>query len=113
MGEETNGKETENGVRYTFGLMPEEHLILPTFNKVLVKRDESPEKMGAIWVPEIAREQQPMSGTVVAVGPEAAYITPGDSVIFAQYSGSQIKVDKVMFTVLKDSDILVVLEDKN
>jgi len=112
MGEETNGKETENGVRYTFGLMPEEHLILPTFNKVVVKRDESPKKIGAIWVPEQAREQQPMSGKVVAVGPEAAYLTPGDDVIFGQYAGSQVKVDRENFTILKDTDVLVILEEK-
>jgi len=117
MGEKTSGREIGNGetgigVRYTFGLMPEDHLILPIFNKVVVRRDESPKKIGAIWVPEQAREQQPMSGKVVAVGPEAAYVTPGDDVIFGQYSGSQVKVDMENFTILKDTDVLVVLEDK-
>lgn len=105
-------RELGNGkVLLDQALMPSGRTILPTFDKVLVRKDEAPEKVGVIIVPPSYRDQQPVTtGTVVATGPETVYVTPGMYVVVSQYSGSNVKVDGVGYTVLREQDIHVVIE---
>jgi len=100
------GKE----VPYDEGMMPNGRVILPLFNKVLIRKDDAPEKKGVIWIPPTVRDSQPvLSGTIVAVGPDVKYLLPGDYVVFSQYSGSQIKVDGQTYTAMKEEDVHVII----
>lgn len=90
--------------------MPTGRLVLPLFDKVLVRRDEAPDKAGVIWIPPSVRDSQPvLSGTVVATGPEAKYVVPGDYVVFSQYAGSMVKVDGITYVAMKEVDIHTII----
>ena len=93
--------------------------IRPLYDRVLVKRLESEEKTaGGLFIPDTAKEK-PIEARVVAVGagkilddgsqrkPE---VKAGDRVLFAQYSGSEVKLDGEEHLILREEDILAVLE---
>lgn len=93
----------------------------PLHDRVVVRRLEGEEKSkGGIIIPETAKEK-PQEGEVVAVGPgawdESGKRTPldvkaGDSILFGKWSGSEIKIDGQEFLIMKETDILGVLEGK-
>ena len=93
--------------------------IRPLQDKVLVKRLEEEEKTkGGIIIPETAKEA-PAEGKVVAAGPgkrdENGKITPldvkaGDKIIFSKYGGTEIKIDGVEHLIMREEDILGVIE---
>ena len=90
----------------------------PLHDKVLVKRTEEEEKSaGGIVLPGSATEK-PSQGEVIAVGPgkksENGDISPvgvavGDTVIFGQYGGNEIKIDGDEYLILSESDIFGVV----
>jgi chaperonin GroES len=90
----------------------------PLHDKVLVKRTEEEEKSaGGIVLPGSATEK-PSQGEVVAVGPgkksENGDVSPvgvavGDTVIFGQYAGNEIKIDGDEYLILSESDIFGVV----
>ena len=90
----------------------------PLHDKVLVKRTEEEEKSaGGIVLPGSATEK-PSQGEVVAVGPgkktENGDVSPvgvvvGDTVIFGQYGGNEIKIDGEEYLILSESDIFGVV----
>ena len=90
----------------------------PLHDKVLVKRTEEEEKSaGGIVLPGSATEK-PSQGEVVAVGPgkktENGDVSPvgvavGDTVIFGQYGGNEIKIDGDDYLILSESDIFGVV----
>ena len=90
----------------------------PLHDKVLVKRTEEQEKSaGGIVLPGSATEK-PSQGEVVAVGPgkktENGDVSPvgvavGDTVIFGQYGGNEIKIDGDEYLILSESDIFGVV----
>ena len=90
----------------------------PLHDKVLVKRTEEEEKSaGGIILPSSASEK-PSQGEVVAVGPgkktENGDVLPvgvavGDTVIFGQYGGNEIKIDGDEYLILSESDIFGVV----
>ncbi len=90
----------------------------PLHDKVLVKRTEAEEKSaGGIVLPGSATEK-PSQGEVVAVGPgkktENGDVSPvgvavGDTVIFGQYGGNEIKIDGDEYLILSESDIFGVV----
>ena len=90
----------------------------PVHDKVLVKRTEEEEKSaGGIVLPGSATEK-PSQGEVVAVGPgkktENGDVSPvgvavGDTVIFGQYGGNEIKIDGDEYLILSESDIFGVV----
>ena len=90
----------------------------PLHDKVLVKRTEEEEKSaGGIVLPDSATEK-PSQGEVVAVGPgkksENGDVSPvgvavGDTVIFGQYGGNEIKIDGDEYLILSESDIFGVV----
>ena len=91
----------------------------PLHDRVLVKRVESEAKTaGGIIIPDTAQEK-PMEGEVLAVGPgargEDGKILPldvkvGDRVLFGKWSGTEIKIDGEELIVMKESDIMGVIE---
>jgi chaperonin GroES len=91
----------------------------PLQDRVLIRRIEQEEKTaGGIIIPDTAKEK-PMEGEVVAIGPGARDesgkiqpldVKPGDRVLFGKWSGTEIRLDNEEFIVMKESDIMGVLE---
>ena len=91
----------------------------PLHDRVLVKRVKEEEKTrGGIIIPETAQEK-PQEGEVIAVGPGARdedgeYIKldvkVGDRILFGKWSGTEVKIDGEDLLIMKESDILGVLE---
>jgi chaperonin GroES len=76
---------------------------------VLVQPAPAEQKTSSgIIIPDTAKEK-PLKGTVVAVGPgkkdEALTVKVGDSVLYGQYSGTEIKIEAGDFLIMKESDI--------
>ncbi|MCJ8142998.1 co-chaperone GroES [Ancylobacter sp. A5.8] len=92
----------------------------PLHDRVVVKRiDAETKSAGGIIIPDSAKEK-PSQGEVVAVGPgsrdEAGKLVPldvkaGDRVLFGKWSGTEVKLDGVEYLIMKESDILGVVED--
>ncbi|WP_428030465.1 co-chaperone GroES [Ancylobacter sp.] len=91
----------------------------PLHDRVVVKRIDAEEKTaGGIIIPDSAKEK-PSQGEVVAVGPgardEAGKLVPldvkaGERVLFGKWSGTEVKIDGVDYLIMKESDILGVLD---
>ena len=92
----------------------------PLQDRVLVRRIEQEEKTaGGIIIPDTAKEK-PMEGEVVAAGPGSRGddgklhpldVKPGDRVLFGKWSGTEIKIDNEELVVMKESDIMGVVEE--
>ncbi len=91
----------------------------PLHDRVVVRRIEAEEKTsGGIIIPETAKEK-PQQGEVVAVGPGvrdehgklvALSVKAGERVLFGKWSGTEVKIDGEDLLIMKESDILGVLE---
>jgi chaperonin GroES len=91
----------------------------PLHDRVVVRRIEEDEKTpGGIIIPDTAKEK-PQQGEIVAVGPgardEKGALQPldvkaGDRVLFGKWSGTEVKIDGEELLIMKESDILGVLE---
>ena len=94
--------------------------IRPLFDRVLVKRVEEPTKTASgLFLPETAKEK-PVQGEVLAIGngrvSDDGNITPlivsvGDKVVFGKYAGTEIKVEGEERLILREDDILGIIED--
>jgi chaperonin GroES len=92
----------------------------PLHDRVVVKRIDPEEKTaGGIIIPDTAKEK-PQQGEVVAVGPggrdETGKLIPidlkaGDRVLFGKWSGTEVKLDGVEYLIMKESDVMGVLEE--
>src|ERR1700681_2403376 len=92
----------------------------PLHDRVLVRRLEAEEKTkGGIIIPDTAKEK-PIEGEVLAVGNgkvledgkvRALDIKPGDRVLFGKYSGTEVKLDGEEALILREDDILGVIEN--
>ena len=91
----------------------------PLHDRVVVRRiDEEDKSPGGIIIPDTAKEK-PMQGEIVAVGPgarnEKGEIVPldvkkGDTVLFGKWSGAEVKIDGEDLMIMKESDILGIIE---
>jgi chaperonin GroES len=91
----------------------------PLHDRVVVMRIEADSKtVGGIIIPDTAREK-PSQGEVISVGPggrdETGKITPidlkvGDRVLFGKWSGTEFKIEGVEYLIMKESDIMGVIE---
>ncbi|MBT3361660.1 MAG: co-chaperone GroES [Rhodospirillales bacterium] len=91
----------------------------PLHDRVLVRRVESDEKTaGGIIIPDSAKEK-PMEGEIIAVGSgarsEDGKVVPldvkaGDTVLFGKWSGTEVKVDGEDLLIMKESDLLGIVE---
>jgi chaperonin GroES len=92
----------------------------PLHDRVVVKRIDAEEKSaGGIIIPDTAKEK-PSQGEIIAVGPggrdEAGKLVPldvqvGNRVLFGKWSGTEVKIDGVEYLIMKESDIMGVLEE--
>jgi chaperonin GroES len=93
--------------------------IRPLQDRVIVKRVEEEEKTkGGIIIPDTAKEK-PMEGKVIAVGKgklledgkiHALDVKAGDRVLFGKYSGTEVKIDGEEHLIMREDDILGVIE---
>ena len=93
--------------------------LRPLADRVIVKQSEAEEKTkSGILLPDMAKEK-PTKGKVVAVGPGKRDdkgkpmplgVKSGDTVYYGKYSGTDVEVDGEKFVILRESDILGVLE---
>jgi len=96
--------------------------IRPLYDRVVVKRIEEKEQMrGGLFIPDSAKEK-PQEGEVVAVGKGkrledgkviALDVQVGDRILFGKYSGSDIKLDADEYLIMREDEILGILEGKS
>ena len=92
----------------------------PLHDRVLIRRIEAEEKSaGGIIIPDTAKEK-PSQGEVIAVGPggrdDSGKLVPidlrvGDRVLFGKWSGTEVKIDGEELIIMKESDIMGVLDE--
>ncbi|MBS3650076.1 co-chaperone GroES [Pseudaminobacter sp. 19-2017] len=92
----------------------------PLHDRILVRRIEADEKSaGGIIIPDTAKEK-PQEGEVIAVGSgardEAGKLIPldvkvGDRILFGKWSGTEIKLEGADLLIMKESDVMGVIED--
>ena len=94
--------------------------VRPLHDRIIVKRvEEETKTKGGIIIPDTAKEK-PQEGKVVAVGPgrteDGKLIKPdvkaGDRILFGKYSGTEVKLDGEDYLIMREDDILGVLEGK-
>ena len=93
----------------------------PLHDRVVVRRIESDAKTaGGIIIPDTAKEK-PQEGEIIAVGPGARDETgklipldvkPGDLILFGKWSGTEVKIDGQEYLIMKESDVMGVVEGK-
>jgi len=93
----------------------------PLHDRVVVRRVESEERTaGGIIIPDTAKEK-PQEGEVVAVGPggrdESGKLIPldvkaGDRILFGKWSGTEVKIDGTEYLIMKESDVMGIIEGK-
>ena len=93
--------------------------IRPLHDRVLVERLEEQEvKRGGIIIPDTAKEK-PQEGKVIAVGNGKVTdegkkipldVKAGDKILFGKYSGSEVKIDDKEYLIMREDDVLAILE---
>ncbi len=94
--------------------------VRPLFDRIIVRREEAKEVvMGGIVIPDTAKEK-PLEGTVVAVGQgrrndSGEFVAPvvkvGDMILIGKYSGTEVKVNGEDLVIIREDDILAVIEN--
>ena len=93
--------------------------IRPLHDRILVRREEEKEaKKGGIIIPDSAKEK-PQEGTVIAAGNGKVMedgkkvsldVKAHDRILFGKYSGSEVKIDDEEYLIMKEEDVLAILE---
>ena len=93
----------------------------PLHDRVVVKRVEETQKTaGGIIIPDTAKEK-PQEGEVIAVGPgarnekgelQALDVKAGDRILFGKWSGTEVKIDGEDLLIMKESDVMGIIEGK-
>ena len=93
--------------------------LKPLYDRILIKRvDEEEKTAGGLFIPDTAKEK-PQQGLVVAVGNgklqedgsiRKLELKAGDKILFSKYAGNDIKIDGTEHLILKEDDVLAVLE---
>ena len=94
--------------------------ISPLHDRVVVRRlDEERQSAGGIYIPDSAAEK-PMRGEIIAIGTgkqldngdtRALAVKVGDTVLFGKYSGTEVKVDGQELVVMREDDIMGIIEE--
>jgi chaperonin GroES len=94
--------------------------IRPLNDRIIVQRVEEEEQMrGGLYIPDTAKEK-PQEGKVIAVGNGKLLesgsrtpidIKPGDRILFGKYAGTEVKLDGEEYLILREDDVLGVVED--
>jgi chaperonin GroES len=95
--------------------------VRPLHDRIIVQRiDEGEQNVGGIIIPDTAKEK-PQQGTVIAAGNGKVNddrrripldVKAGDRILFGKYAGQEIKLDGEEYLIMKEDDVLAVIEDK-
>ena len=95
--------------------------VRPLHDRIIVQRlEESEQRVGGIIIPDTAKEK-PQQGKVVAAGKGKAKddgkvlpldVKAGDTILFGKYSGQDIKIDGEEYLIMREDEVLAVLEGK-
>ena len=87
--------------------------IKPLADRVLVLPAQAEEKVGGIIIPDTAKEK-PQHGTIVAAGngtkDEEMILKEGDEILYGKYSGTELEVEGTKSLIMRQSDVLAVVE---
>jgi len=93
--------------------------LKPLGDRLIVEPIEQEEMTASgIVIPETAKEK-PMQGKVIAIGPGARQedgsrlamdVSTGDTVLYAKYAGSEVKIENKKYLILKESDVLAIVQ---
>ena len=92
--------------------------IKPLADRVVIKMTEAEETTKSGIILAGSAKEKPQVAEIVAVGPGGVvdgnqvemYVKPGDKVLTSKYSGTEVKVDGVEYTIIKQEDILAIVE---
>ncbi|MHB1313073.1 MAG: co-chaperone GroES [Gemmatimonadaceae bacterium] len=91
--------------------------VAPLADRVVIKALEETEQMrGGLYIPDTAKEK-PQQGEIIAVGPgryEDGKLVPmgvkvGDKVLYGKYSGTEVTIENEQYLILRESDVLAVV----
>lgn len=85
-------------------------------NRIFLKKDEYPEKIGLIYVPKLEGQYAPpYSGTIVSVGSEVEDpdYKEGTRILFHDLAGTEFEVDGEKVFSIRENDVLAIVDDKN
>ena len=95
--------------------------VRPLHDRIIVQRlEEGEQKVGGIIIPDTAKEK-PQQGKVFAVGEgkfkddgkrQALDVKNGDTILFGKYSGQEIKIDGAEYLIMREDEVLAILESK-
>ncbi len=95
--------------------------VRPLHDRIIVQRiEESEQRVGGIIIPDTAKEK-PQQGKVIAVGAGKADkdgkrialdVKQGDTILFGKYSGQEIKLDGEEYLIMREDEVLAVLDSK-
>src|SRR5229473_8458019 len=93
--------------------------VRPLHDRILIQRlDEGEQKVGGIIIPDTAKEK-PQQGKVIAAGNGQTKddgkripldVTTGDTILFGKYSGQEIKLDGEDYLIMREDDVLAIIE---
>jgi len=92
--------------------------LKPLADRIVVERLEEEVKKGGIIIPDTAKEK-PQHGKVIAAGPGRfddkgnrvpMEVKKGDTILFGKYSGNEIKVDDVEYLIMREDDVLAIVD---
>ena len=87
--------------------------IKPLADRVLVLPAQAEEKVGGIIIPDTAKEK-PQHGTIVAAGngtkDDEMILKEGDEILYGKYSGTELEVEGTKYLIMRQSDVLAVVE---
>ena len=93
--------------------------IRPLSDRIVVQPEELETKTkGGIYIPDTADKDKPMKGKIIAIGNgkyidgkmQPLQVKVGDTILFGKYSGTSIKLEDVEFLVMREEDVMGVLE---
>ena len=95
--------------------------VRPLHDRIIVQRiEEGEQKIGGIIIPDSAKEK-PQQGKVIAVGQgkvkddgkrQPLDVQDGDTILFGKYSGQEIKIDGEEYLIMREDEVLAVLDSK-
>ena len=95
--------------------------VRPLHDRIIVQRiEEGEQKIGGIIIPDTAKEK-PQQGKVLAVGAGkqkddgkriALDVKEGDTILFGKYSGQEIKIDGEDYLIMREDDVLAIIDSK-
>ncbi len=92
--------------------------VIPLFDKVVVEAVETEERTGSGFILPTASQEKQQMAKIIAVGPggiidgkeTVMQVKVGDTVLYSKYAGSEFKVDGKELTIIRQSDILAIVE---